>query len=136
MIATQASFEPHSSEQLPNSRRVYVEGELHPEIRVPMREITLAPTKSFDGRLEPNAAVRVYDTSGPWGDPAFRGLVTEGLPALRSSWVRARNDVEEYDGRPVKPMDNGYLSETHARKARRPAPVGEQTLPLDFPGLK
>ncbi len=39
---------------MPNSRRVYVEGEIHPEVRVPMREITLAPTKDFNGNLEPN----------------------------------------------------------------------------------
>src|SRR6185369_14715075 len=114
MIATKEMFESHSSEALPNSRRVYVQGQLHPEVRVPMREIELAPTKSFNGQIEVNEPVRVYDCSGPWGDLAFTGTVEEGLPALRAKWIRARGDVAEYDGREVKPMDNGYLSGKHA----------------------
>ena len=71
MIASKESFEPHSSEQLPNSSRVYVEGQIHQDIRVPMREIKLSPTKAFNGKIEENAPVRVYDCSGPWGDPSF-----------------------------------------------------------------
>src|SRR5882757_4297248 len=51
MIATKDSFEPHSSEQLPNSKRVYVEGTLHKDVRVPMREIELTPTKSHAGTV-------------------------------------------------------------------------------------
>src|SRR5688500_9538383 len=66
MNATPESIEPHSSEQLPNSTRVYVDGTL-PGVRVPMREIALARTKTMSGALEENAPVRVYDTSGPWG---------------------------------------------------------------------
>jgi len=118
MIATKDSFEParvaqaprlsdgapravesspHSSEQLPGFKRVYVEGKLHPGIRVPMREIELTPTKSFNGQIEANEPVRVYDCSGPWGDPDFKGTVEEGLPALRAKWIRARGDVEECD---------------------------------------
>jgi phosphomethylpyrimidine synthase len=115
MIAKPSDTEPHSSTQLPNSRRIYVQGVLHPTVRVPMREIELSPTKSFNGNLEPNEPVRVYDCSGPWGDPEFSGSVEEGLPALRGEWIRARGDVEAYEGRPVQPKDNGYLSETHAR---------------------
>src|SRR5262245_28388994 len=75
MIATKDSFEPHSSEQLPNSRKVYIESMLHKDVRVPMREIALAPTKSFNGQMEVNEPVRVYDCSGPWGDPTFAGTV-------------------------------------------------------------
>jgi phosphomethylpyrimidine synthase len=78
-----------------------------------MREIELTPTKSFNGRIEANKPVRVYDCSGPWGDPDFKGTVEEGLPALRAEWIRARGDVEEHDGRPAQPMDDGYLSEQH-----------------------
>jgi len=114
MIATKDSFEPHSSDQLPNSRRVYVSGSLHPNIAVPFREIDLAPTKSMSGALEANEPVRVYDTSGPWGDPDFEGDVEKGLPALRAGWIRSRGDVREYQGREVKPQDDGYLSEQHA----------------------
>jgi phosphomethylpyrimidine synthase len=113
MIATKDSFEPHSSEQLPASKRVYVQGQLHRDIRVPMREIELTPTKSYTGAIEENTPVRVYDCSGPWGDPKFIGTVEEGLPALRANWIRARGDVEEYEGRPVQPIDDGYLSEQH-----------------------
>src|ERR1700728_1436022 len=101
MIATKDSFEPHSSQQLPNSKRIYLAGHLHPDVRVPMREIELTPTKTFSGQMEANEPVRVYDCSGPWGDPNFTGTVEEGLPALRAGWIRARGDVEEYDGREV-----------------------------------
>ena len=62
MIADpKSSFEAHSSDQLPASSRVYVEGQIHKDIRVPMREITLSPTKAFNGRVEVNEPVRVYD---------------------------------------------------------------------------
>jgi phosphomethylpyrimidine synthase len=104
---------PHSSEQLPGSKRVYVKGKLHPDVRVPMREIELTPTRSYTGTIEQNEPVRVYDCSGPWGDPDFKGTVEEGLPALRAKWIRARGDVEEHDGRPAQPIDDGYLSEQH-----------------------
>ncbi len=104
---------PNSSDRLPNSERVYVEGAIYKDIRVPMREIGLAPTKSFNGQLEVNEPVRVYDTSGPWGDPGFKGHVEEGLPPLRAEWISARRDVEEYGGRPVRPIDDGYLTEQH-----------------------
>jgi phosphomethylpyrimidine synthase len=131
MIASKESFEPHSSDQLPNSKKVYVAGQIHPDVRVPMREITLAPTKSFDGRTEANEPVRVYDTSGPWGDPAFNGTVQVGLPPLRREWILRRDDVEEYEGRVVKPQDNGY-----ARVIRRPVPVDSTALPVEFTGAK
>jgi phosphomethylpyrimidine synthase len=117
MIAKPESLEPHSSEQLPNSKRVYVQGQQHPEVQVPMREIELAPTKTVSGRIEVNEPVRVYDTSGPWGDPGFDGDVEKGLPALRREWILKRGDVEEYEGRQVSARDNGYLSEVHAESA-------------------
>jgi phosphomethylpyrimidine synthase len=103
---------PHSSDHLPASKKIYVEGSL-PGVRVPMREITVSATKSHTGAVTPNDPVRVYDCSGPWGDPAFTGTVEEGLPPLRAKWIRARGDVEEYAGRGVKPIDDGYLSEKH-----------------------
>ena len=131
MIATKESFEPHSSEQLPNSKRVYVTGQLHPDIRVPMRQITLSPTTINECDVRPNKPVRVYDCSGPWGDPAFTGKSDEGLPALRREWILKRGDVEEYDGREVKPMDNGYLSGKHAEFASN----AEKNRLVEFPGL-
>lgn len=139
MIAPKNSIEPQSLDPLPNSTRVYVEGQLHPDVRVPMREIALAPTKTFSGQLETNAPVRVYDTSGLWGDPDFDGDVEQGLPALRKDWILRRNDVAEYEGRKVEARDNGYLTENHAEyaAARREgllsplkAPVNAQRKPL------
>jgi phosphomethylpyrimidine synthase len=106
-----------SSDQLPNSRKVYVAGQLHPEIRIPFREISLAPTKTMSGEIEVNEPVRVYDTSGPWGDADQHVDVTEGLPPLRTKWIRDRGDVEEIDGRTVTPTDDGYLSDKHAASA-------------------
>ena len=132
MIATKDSFEPHSSEQLPGSKRVYVAGKIHPDVRVPMREIELTPTKSYTGTIEPNQPVRVYDCSGPWGDPGFTGNSSEGLPASRARWIRARGDVEEHDGREVKPQDNGYLSGNHAEFASQ----AEKNRLVEFPGLQ
>ncbi|MCL4786154.1 MAG: phosphomethylpyrimidine synthase ThiC [Verrucomicrobia bacterium] len=118
MIASKESFEPHSTDTLPRSRKVYLAGSIHPDVRVPMREIELTPTKGANGRIEVNEPVRVYDTSGPWGDPAFKGSVEQGLPPLRRNWILSRGDVEEYDGRPVQPIDDGYLSEQHRGLSR------------------
>ncbi|HYJ05321.1 MAG TPA: phosphomethylpyrimidine synthase ThiC [Chthoniobacterales bacterium] len=103
-----------SDAPLPNSRKVYLPGQLHPGLRVPFREISLAPTKTMSGEIEVNEPVRVYDTSGPWGDADQQVDVNQGLPPLRADWIRARNDVEEISGRAVAPQDNGYLSEKHA----------------------
>ncbi|MEI6197486.1 MAG: phosphomethylpyrimidine synthase, partial [Verrucomicrobiota bacterium] len=131
MIATKDSFEPHSSEQLPASKKFFVEGGIHKDIRVPMREIAISDTKSYTGAIEKNVPVRVYDCSGPWGDPAFTGTSDEGLPALRRDWILKRGDVEEYDGREVKPQDNGYLSGKHAEFASN----AEKNRLVEFPGL-
>lgn len=88
------------------SKKVYVEGS-RSDILVPMREIALSPTTGSFGEEE-NAPVRVYDTSGPYTDPAYKVDITKGLPALRSEWIRERGDVEEYVGRTIKPEDNGF----------------------------
>jgi phosphomethylpyrimidine synthase len=106
-----------STSPLPASTRVYVEGQIHPDVRVPMREIALSPTKDFNGRIEVNEPVRVYDTSGPWGDIGYTGTVETGLPALRKAWILGRGDVEEYEGRAIEARDNGYLTEQHAEYA-------------------
>lgn len=103
-------------EALPNSTRVYITGS-RPDLKVPMREVSLAPTRAVDGTLTENEPVRVYDTSGPWGDPDFHRDVSKGLPQVRRDWVLERGDVEEYEGREVNPVDDGYLSVEHARKA-------------------
>jgi phosphomethylpyrimidine synthase len=80
----------------PASRRVWLEGQLH-GVRVPVREITLSPTCRPGTAPTPNPPVRVYDTSGPWGDSAFHGDTARGLPRLREAWVAARKAA----GQPV-----------------------------------
>src|SRR5438132_4397210 len=103
-----------TSAVLPNSKKIYVDGKIHPDIRVPFREINLAPTKTMSGEIEVNEPVRVYDTSGPWGSNDVDLDVTRGLPPLRRDWILKRGDVEPCEGREVKPIDDGWLSEKHA----------------------
>ncbi len=132
MIAPdESSAAPHSSDRLPNSTRVYVAGSLYPDIRVPVREISQANTKTPGGLVEENPPVRVYDCSGAWGDESFQGTSAQGLPALRAPWLAARQDVAPYDGREVKPQDNGYLSGKHAEYASS----AERNRLVEFPGL-
>src|SRR5207302_2706500 len=102
---------------LPNSKKIFVHGKLHPDIRIPFREISLAPTKTMSGEIEVNEPVRVYDTSGPWGDPSVTLDPVQGLPPLRREWILKRSDVEEIQGRKVQPIDDGYLSKAHAAHA-------------------
>ncbi|HNU98385.1 MAG: phosphomethylpyrimidine synthase ThiC [Verrucomicrobia bacterium] len=97
MIATEDRSKSIRADSLPGSRRVYLPGRIHASVRVPMREIALSPTRLANGRIRPNAPVRVYDCSGPWGDPDFHGDVSQGLPPLRREWILARGDVEEYE---------------------------------------
>ncbi|AKL75480.1 phosphomethylpyrimidine synthase ThiC [Bacillus velezensis] len=94
------------------SKKVYAEGS-SPAIRVPMREISLSATTGAFGEEE-NAPVRVYDTSGPYTDPDVQIDIHEGLGALRTKWITGRGDVEEYNGRTVRPEDNGYKKEGRA----------------------
>ncbi len=72
----------------PSGRKVYLQGS-RSEIRVPMREIELRP---------PNPPLRLYDTSGPYTDPAARVDVSRGLPPLRRPWILERGDVTELPG--------------------------------------
>src|SRR5436190_14868349 len=131
MIAPKDSIESKVSDApLPNSKKVYVPGSLHPDLRVPFREISLAPTKTMSGEMEVNEPVRVYDTSGPWADLDFHGDVERGLPPLRTDWIRARNDVEEIEGRAVTPIDDGYLSASHAEHAERKRPTPNIERPI------
>src|SRR5215831_14598963 len=85
---------------LPASKRIYISGKVHPDLRVPLREIDVSQ----------NPPVRVYDTRGPWGDTNYHGDVRQGLPALRQPWILDRGDTIEIEGRSTKPEDNGYLS--------------------------
>ena len=123
---------PISNDQpLPNSRRIYVEGK-QPGVRVPFREIEQNQTRNFNGSLEENPPVRVYDSSGPWGDPSVHSDVRDGLPSLRRHWILQRGDVEEYKGRELKPIDDGYLTFDAANQARQK----EKGRLEDFPALQ
>jgi phosphomethylpyrimidine synthase len=83
----------------PARRKVYVTGS-RPDIRVPFTEVVLSDSPARDGR-EPNDPVRLYDTSGPGSEP------TVGLAPRRDGWIRARDDVEEVDGRQATLRDEG-----------------------------
>ncbi|MFZ0502246.1 MAG: phosphomethylpyrimidine synthase ThiC [Chthoniobacterales bacterium] len=110
------------------SRRIYVSGELHPTVAVAFRQIEQSASRHPDGTESQSPPLQVYDTSGPWGDPAITNLdIREGLPALRSPWILGRGDVAEYDGRTARPQDDGYLSQVHAIRAKNGSGI--------FPGL-
>jgi phosphomethylpyrimidine synthase len=115
----------------PSSRRIYAQANAN--IRVPFRSIELEDTVSQTGQREKNPSIRVYDTRGPWGDPDVKCDPREGLKPLRLEWILDRGDTEEYQGRGVKPEDDGYISERH----REQAASGEGISRLElYPGLK
>ncbi|MCF4099241.1 phosphomethylpyrimidine synthase ThiC [Maritalea mediterranea] len=91
-----------TEDQLPASRKIYVESERFDDVRVPMREISVHPTAG-----EP--PLPVYDSSGPYTDPNFTADIQAGLPQLRRKWIEARGDVETYQGRDIQPADNGFV---------------------------
>ncbi len=134
-----AAIKPNKTEetQLPNSRRIYVDGK-QPGVRVPFREVAQNQTRNFDNTLDENPPVRVYDTSGPWGDPLIEGDVREGLPELRREWIIGRGNVEEYEGRELKPIDDGYLTFEAANQARQKEKGRQQEKGRleDFPALR
>jgi len=108
---------------LPGSRKVYVTG-AREDIRVPMREIALAPSSAREAET-PNEPVLVYDASGPYTDTAYEADIRRGLPSVRGVWIAERGDTESYEGRTVMPEDNGFLT------AERAAEKGAER----FPGL-
>ncbi|APW66869.1 MULTISPECIES: phosphomethylpyrimidine synthase ThiC [Arcobacteraceae] len=95
-----------TTEPLPASTKVYLSGTIHPEIKVPMREILLANEHKL----------RVYDTSGVYTDTTVDIDVTKGISPIRKDWITKR-EVEEYEGRIVAPKDNGYKSDEQLEKA-------------------
>ena len=103
----------------PNSKKVYVAGSIHPQIRVPFREITLTPSQNGNGSPALPESVIVYDTSGPYTDPNKKIDIRKGMEPLRVEWIQSRGDVEEYEGRTVKPMDNVYKSEERLPEKER-----------------
>src|SRR3569623_3559525 len=92
---------------LPSSRKIFSTPEAAPDLRVPLRESILS-----EGAGEPN--LPVYDTSGPYTDPDVTIDVNAGLKRARIEWVKERGGVEEYEGRTVKPVDNGNVTGNNA----------------------
>ncbi len=88
------------------SHKIYVTPEAAPDLRVPLREIALDPSAK-----EP--PLPIYDNSGPYTDSDATIDVEKGLSRARSTWVRERGGVEEYEGRPIQPVDNGNVSGKH-----------------------
>ena len=81
--------------------KVYLNGNIYPDIRVGMQRVNLTPTVTVeDGKrcVSPNAPVLIYDTSGPFSDPAVQVDLKKGLPRMREPWITARGDVEQLDG--------------------------------------
>ncbi|MBI4716803.1 MAG: phosphomethylpyrimidine synthase ThiC [Planctomycetes bacterium] len=111
------------AEPFPASGKVYREGTLHPYLRVPFREITLSPTRlpDRDGtvRLEPNAPLTVYDTSGPYTDPSVAIDLAHGLAPVRLPWITTRGDAEPYPGRSLRPEDNGHRAANERMEVER-----------------
>ncbi len=82
----------------PQSAKIYVGGVIHPELRVPMREVSLSTTEHADGRVTHNPSMTVYDTSGPFSDPTIEIDLEAGLPAIRESWLRTNAELEQLPG--------------------------------------
>ncbi len=116
----------------PNSSKIHVDGS-QPGVRVAMREVAQAQTKDFQGQMHTNAPLRVYDTSGPYTDPAAKIDIRAGLLPIRQDWIEQRGDTETYLGRDVQPRDNGYLTAGHVEFASQREGNGRLE---PFPGLK
>ena len=109
----------------PGSEKHYVKGELFPDVSVAMRKISLAD-KDPGGE-----SFVVYDTSGPYTESGDAPDVRKGIAKIREKWIEARGDAERYDGRPVKPEDNGGSFSAHL--ANRKNGVERFQFPNDRP---
>ncbi|MFL1894679.1 phosphomethylpyrimidine synthase ThiC [Aquimarina sp. 2-A2] len=111
----------------PASKKIYVSGTMHPEIKVAMREIQLEDTTdSYTKKKTPNQPVTVYDTSGPYTDPAKNVDVHNGIERIRESWIVKRNDVEQleefsstYCNQRLKDKNLDHLRFNHLHKPKK-----------------
>ncbi len=106
------------------SRKTYARPDAAPELKVPLREIVLDASSG-----EP--PFPVYDPSGPYTDPDMTLDVEKGLPRARLEWVKERGGVEQYEGRPIKPVDNGKVTGKHLARnfPNTPRPLRASTSP-------
>jgi phosphomethylpyrimidine synthase len=128
-IADQFLPDRAAVQPFPNSKKIYLQGQLHP-VFVPMREIELSPTQT-GADPEINPPVRVYDTSGPYTDPAANIDLRAGLVDIRSAWIEARNDTEtlaaetsNFTQRRINDLQFEKLRFQHRRLPRRAKPDG------------
>ncbi|MCU0835098.1 MAG: phosphomethylpyrimidine synthase ThiC, partial [Chromatiaceae bacterium] len=124
LVARTTRLSDEVTQPFPSSRKVYVQGS-RPDIRVPMREVTLTPTQTTSG-IEENPPVYVYDTSGPYTDPRVRIDLLAGLPDLRSGWIEERGDTDrlagpssEFGRRRQRDPGLAHLRFEHIRAPRR-----------------
>ncbi|MEW8044283.1 MAG: phosphomethylpyrimidine synthase ThiC [gamma proteobacterium symbiont of Phacoides pectinatus] len=127
-FASQASrLSEEVTRPFPNSSKIHVTGS-RDDIRVPMREITQSPTQT-SGQSEPNPSIVVYDTSGPFTDPAQEVDLLRGMPDVRGPWIEERGDTEwlagpssEYGARRQGDPELAHLRFEHLRRPRRARP--------------
>ena len=84
--------------KFPRSEKVYLSGNIYPELRVAMRKVEQVPSTTFVGEekvITPNPDIYIYDTSGPFSDPDIEIDLKKGLPRLREPWILRRDDVEQ-----------------------------------------
>lgn len=135
-LSATAKVDAAAVQPFPNSRKIYVTGS-RPDIRVPMREITLSDTSILFGQ-EKNPPIYVYDTSGPYTDPDAKIDIRSGLPAIRTAWIEERGDTEELDG-PTSEYGRARLADHSldelrfnlTRKPRRAKP-GKRITQMDY----
>ena len=108
------------------SRKIYSSPDGHPDVCVPFREIALHESSG-----EP--PVVVYDPSGPYTETDARIEVEKGLPRIRESWIKERGNVEAYQGREVKPEDNGNVTGRHLARDLPNKPQPLRALSTDKP---
>lgn len=109
---------------LPGSQKVYHPGSLHPDLKVPFREVRLSDTVGSDKKITQNKSIQLYDTSGPYTDSDVSININEGLGELRKPWILKRGDVEELSGSSSSyrnQRENDYkLNELRFSRIRKP----------------
>ncbi len=121
-LAATATVDEAAVQPLPNSRKIYIQGS-RPDIQVPMREVSQSDTPASFG-FEKNPPVYIYDTSGPYTDPAVKIDIRSGLAAMRAGWIAERNDTEELAGPSsdygVERLNDAKLAELRFNLLRKP----------------
>ena len=121
-LAATAQVDEAAIQPLPKSRKIYIEGS-RADLRVPVREISQSETSATFG-TEQNPSLTVYDTSGPYTDPAVKIDIRSGLAPLRARWIAERVDTEELAGPSsrfgVDRLNDPKLAELRFNLHRRP----------------